>query len=75
MVAPSGPECGRTSHFRITEHPEIASLSALSIRWTSTPDIVKAIVRGDEPDGLTMRRLMKQFPVDWNEQRMLFHAF
>ena len=33
------------------------------------PDIVEAIVRGEEPEGMTFRSLMKRFPVDWNEQR------
>jgi len=33
------------------------------------PEIVEAIVRGDEPDGLTLGRLMRPWPVGWDEQR------
>ena len=33
------------------------------------PDIIKAILRGDEPDGLSLEKLRKNLPVRWEEQR------
>ena len=33
------------------------------------PDIVQAIVRGDEPDGLSLEKLRKSLPLRWDEQR------
>ena len=32
------------------------------------PDIVKAIVYGREPDGLSLARIFEGFPDDWEEQ-------
>jgi len=34
------------------------------------PDIIEAILRGDEPSGLSLARLTKEIPVLWTEQRM-----
>ncbi|NOZ77576.1 MAG: hypothetical protein GXP48_00075, partial [Acidobacteria bacterium] len=40
------------------------------LRLTSlVPDIIEAILRGDEPDGLSLRKLQKGLPVRWDEQR------
>ena len=36
------------------------------------PDIQEAIIRGEEPDGLSVTRLRKPIPDDWREQRELF---
>lgn len=33
------------------------------------PDLVEAILRGDEPDGLSLAKLRKNLPVRWDEQR------
>jgi hypothetical protein len=33
------------------------------------PDIVEAIVRGEEPSGLSLERLAKGVPMGWEEQR------
>jgi len=33
------------------------------------PDIIEAINRGDEPDGLSLATLVKGFPDDWQDQR------
>ncbi len=33
------------------------------------PDIVEAIVRGEEPSGLSLEKLVKGFPLAWDEQR------
>ncbi len=34
-----------------------------------TPDIIEAILRGDEPDGLSLEKLRKNLSVRWEEQR------
>ena len=40
------------------------------LRLTSlTPDIIEAILCGDEPDGLSLEKLRKHLPVRWDEQR------
>ena len=40
------------------------------VRLTSlAPDIIEAILRGDEPDGLSLEKLRKDLPVRWDEQR------
>ena len=33
------------------------------------PDIVEIIVEGNEPSGLSLGRLMKGFPIRWDDQR------
>jgi hypothetical protein len=33
------------------------------------PDIVEAILDGRQPEGLTLARMMKPFPVEWEGQR------
>ena len=40
------------------------------LRLTSlAPDIVEAILRGDEPDGISLNKLRRNLPVRWDEQR------
>ena len=40
------------------------------LRLTSlAPDILEAILHGDEPDGLSLEKLRKNLPVRWGEQR------
>ncbi|MBI1370724.1 MAG: hypothetical protein GC162_18960 [Planctomycetes bacterium] len=40
------------------------------LRLTSlAPDIIEAILCGDEPDGLSLEKLRKNLPVRWDEQR------
>jgi hypothetical protein len=39
---------------------------------TLAPDIVEAIINGEEPDGLSLARLTRSFPEDWREQRDWF---
>lgn len=39
---------------------------------TLAPDIVEAILNGEEPDGLSLSKLVLSFPVDWEEQRTHF---
>jgi len=40
------------------------------LRLTSlAPDIIEAILRGDEPDGRSREKLRKDLPVRWDEQR------
>lgn len=36
------------------------------------PDIQEMLIRGDEPDGLTLNQLRGTIPADWNEQRQIF---
>jgi hypothetical protein len=44
------------------------------LRLTSlAPDIIDAILRGDEPDGLSLEQLRKNLPVQWEEQREWWH--
>ena len=39
---------------------------------TLAPDIVEAIMNGEEPPGLSLAKLTKTFPTDWDEQRAMF---
>ena len=39
---------------------------------TLAPDIVEAILNGEEPTGLSLAKLTKTFPTDWDEQRVMF---
>jgi hypothetical protein len=39
---------------------------------TLAPDIVEAIINGEEPDGLSLAKLIQSFPEEWSEQRTLF---
>ena len=36
------------------------------------PDLVEAILRGDEPSGLSLTTLVETIPVGWEEQRRVF---
>lgn len=45
------------------------------LRLTSlAPDIIEAILHGDEPDGLSLEKLRKNLPVRWDEQRVAWGA-
>jgi hypothetical protein len=37
---------------------------------TLAPDIVEAIINGEEPDGISLAKLTRSFPMDWVEQRL-----
>ena len=40
------------------------------LRLTSlAPDIIETILRGDEPDDLSLEKLRKHLPVRWEEQK------
>ena len=39
---------------------------------TLAPDIIEAILNGEEPSGLSLARLIRTFPLDWERQRVLF---
>ena len=39
---------------------------------TLAPEIVEAIINGEEPNGLSLAKLTKSFPEEWSEQRSLF---
>ncbi len=46
------------------------SFAARLLRLTMlAPDIVEAILAGEEPSGLSLNRLTKVMPVDWGGQR------
>jgi hypothetical protein len=36
---------------------------------TLAPDIVEAVLRGEEPSGVSLERLVKGLPMGWEEQR------
>lgn len=36
---------------------------------TLAPDIIKAILAGNEPNGLSLTRLRDDLPLRWNDQR------
>jgi hypothetical protein len=36
------------------------------------PDIQEAIIRGEEPDGLSLVKLRSTIPDDWQEQKQMF---
>ena len=41
-----------------------------TLRLTNlAPDIVEAILRGDEPEGISLEKLRKNLPLCWEEQR------
>ena len=39
---------------------------------TLAPDIIEAILHGEEPSGLSLARLIRTFPMDWDQQKALF---
>ena len=48
------------------------SYIARTIRLTSlAPDLVEAILEGQEPDGLSLRSLRRDLPLGWDEQRRM----
>ena len=68
------------------ERGEVASISDLARRLevdssyigrilrltTLAPDIVEAILQGQEPNGLSLAKLTKTLPEDWAEQHQVF---
>jgi hypothetical protein len=50
-------------------------VSRMPLRLTSlSPDIIEAILRGDEPDGLSLEKLRKNLPVSWQQQTEMWAA-
>jgi hypothetical protein len=47
-------------------------LRSLGGAGSLAPDIIEAILRGDEPDGLSLETLRKNLPVRWDEQRKMW---
>ncbi len=46
---------------------------ARTIRLTLlAPDIIEAVMAGQCPPGLTLKRVSREFSVDWDEQRRVF---
>ncbi len=51
------------------------SFAARLLRLTVlAPDIIEAILMGEEPSGLSLTMLTKQMPANWEEQRLI-HRF
>jgi hypothetical protein len=58
----------------------IAKSAGVSERYVSqvvhcaflAPDLVEAVLQGRQPAELTLRQIMKNLPLDWNEQRRMF---
>ena len=43
------------------------------LRLTSlAPDIVEAVLKGDEPEGMSLGRLRRGLPMRWEEQRKAY---
>ncbi len=63
---PSVAELARSLNFSRSYVVRILSLTALA------PDIVNAIINGEEPNGLSLEKLVSGFPDDWEEQRKMF---
>ncbi len=49
--------------------PYVARILSLT---PPTPDIVHAIINGEEPNGLSLDKLVSGFPADWQEQKQFF---
>jgi hypothetical protein len=59
----------RSGHARNIDRTYVGRM----LRLTSlAPDIIEAILRGDEPDGLSLEKLRKDLPVRWEEQGMVY---
>jgi site-specific DNA recombinase len=63
---PSVAELARSLNFSRSYVVRILSLTSLA------PNIVNAIMNGEEPNGLSLQDLVSGFPDDWEEQRKLF---
>ena len=51
------------------------SYIARTIRLTClAPDMVEDILNGQEPDGLSLRSLRRDLPLEWDEQRRMLSA-
>jgi hypothetical protein len=59
-------ELARTLGYKRPYVTRILSLTLLA------PDIVEAIINGEEPNGLSLEKLVSGFPEDWEEQREVF---
>ena len=50
-------------------HVDRSYVSRLLQLTSLAPDLIEAILRGDEPDGLSLAKLRKNLPVRWDKQR------
>ena len=62
------------SRFGVVERPRMTDLLVFGtdrmLRLTLlAPDIVETILRGEEPSGLSLARLVRRLPTSWTEQR------
>ena len=68
-------ESGEVGEIQELARAEGVNRSTISrmMRLTSlAPDIVEKVLAGEEPDGLSLRGLYKELPVEWGEQRVRF---
>jgi len=49
------------------DHAYVSRLLHLTLL---APDVIEAILNGKEPSGLSLARLNKAFPLEWEEQRI-----
>ena len=55
-----------------TDHGYVRRLLNLTLL---APDIIEAILAGNEPSGLSLQRLTRGMPVGWDEQRRVAASF
>ena len=65
-------EVAKVSELARRENQERAFLFRALSLVNLAPDIIEAILDGTESSPVTLSRLRKGFPDDWNEQRKLF---
>jgi len=52
------------------DYEALSNVRERMLRLTSlAPDIIEAILRGKEPEGMSLEKLRKDLPVAWSEQR------
>ena len=61
----------RSPNWHRNKHERAFLFRALSL-VNLAPDIIEAILNGKEPVALTLSKLRKGFPEDWDEQRKMF---
>ena len=58
---------------RSSNHAPIHGIHTKAIRMTQlSPDIIEAILKGRQPQAMTLAELMRPFPNCWNAQRTHF---
>ncbi len=63
-------ECASFTELAATEKIDRSYLCRVLRLTLLAPEIVEAILDGRQPEGMTLRALMKGFPAEWQEQRI-----